>query len=83
MKILVVSATAMETAIFSTHYQNDLNKDKYSVEMLITGVGTVNTAYHLLKKVINNHFDIVIQAGIGGTFDKEIALGDVFFISED
>ena len=83
MKILVVSATAMETAIFSEQLKSRLINTEHTIEILITGIGAANTMYHLLKKINSDHFDLVIQAGIAGTFTEHIALGEVMLVESD
>lgn len=75
MKILVVAATEMEIAPFL--------KTNNSVETLITGVGIPATVYHLTKKLLQDKYDIVIQAGIAGTFAKEVKKGDVVTVDVD
>ena len=52
-------------------------------EILITGVGMVATAFALGKHLASNHYDLVINLGIAGSFDRNIALGEVLEITED
>lgn len=75
MKILLVAATYQEIEPFI-----GLKSD---VEILITGVGIPSTIYHLTKKLLTEKFNVVIQAGIGGSFSKKIILGDVVLIQSD
>jgi futalosine hydrolase len=75
MKILIVSATTLEIAPFAA-----LN---YAVEILITGVGAPACMYTLTKKLQNNHYDFVIQAGIAGTFKNTFALASTFMVTHD
>jgi futalosine hydrolase len=51
--------------------------------LLITGVGMVATAFALGKHLANNQYDLVINLGIAGSFDRSIALGDVLEVCED
>lgn len=76
-KILIVAATAFETA-----YLREKIKDNH-VQFLHTGIGMVNTAYHLGKYLAQNRPDFAINVGIAGSFDKNIALGEVVEIIED
>ena len=67
MKILIVAATDFE-----------LEKDQFSAhEILITGVGILETTLELTKKLVLDSYDLVINAGIAGSFDKKIKIGDV------
>ena len=73
MKILIVAATDFE-----------LEKDKFSAhEILITGVGILETSLELTKKLVLNRYDLVINAGIAGSFDNKIKIGDVVEVTED
>jgi futalosine hydrolase len=75
MKILVVSATQMEIEPFLQKNNN--------CQTLIAGVAIPNTIYHLTKRLLHEKFDIVIQAGIAGTFTKKIKKGEVVIVEED
>jgi futalosine hydrolase len=86
MNILFVAATEPEVASVIAHTKAKKNSENdfsaeyktHKISFLITGVGMVATAYHLAKKVSSEKFDVVINAGIAGTFDKEkFSLGTV------
>ena len=51
-------------------------------KLLITGVGAPATVYALTKQVYKEKPDLIIQAGIAGTFIQE-GLGRVYVIKED
>lgn len=75
MQILLVAATELEIAPFV--------KDNPFVDILITGVGIHATTYHLTKKIHQLNYDMIIQAGIAGTIDKQIKAAKVFAIETD
>lgn len=75
MKILVVAATKAEIQPFIETQTN--------CDVLITGVGMVATAYKLTKQLNANSYDLVINSGIAGSFDRSIALGDVVQVVSD
>jgi len=75
MNLLVAAATEFEIEPF---IQNRKNAD-----ILITGVGTPTTLYHLTKKLFSKNYDFVIQAGIAGTFTESFTLGEVVAVKED
>ena len=52
-------------------------------QLLITGVGMVATAFSLGRHLSSNKYDLVLNLGIAGSFDRNIALGDVVEITED
>ena len=56
---------------------------RHEISTLITGVGMVATAYSLGKHLATNQYDLAINLGIAGSFDCNIALGEVVEITED
>src|SRR5580692_8781989 len=72
MRILVVAATEAEV-------RNLISKS----EILITGVGMVATAFALGRHLSVNQYDLAVNLGIAGSFDRNIALGEVVEIAED
>jgi futalosine hydrolase len=75
MQILLIAATGKEIEPFTA---NDPNTD-----VLITGVGVPNTLYHLQKRLQQINYDLIIQAGIAGTFDHNIQLGKTVIVKQD
>lgn len=75
MKILVTAATQEEIAPFLKWNTN--------IEVLICGIGIPSTVYCLTKKLLQVKYDLVIQAGIAGTFSKKIKNGDVVTVEQD
>jgi futalosine hydrolase len=75
MKLLIVAATEFEIEPFL--------KQKNNAEILITGVGIPSIVFHLTKKLSEKKYDIVIQAGIGGTFNDNYQLTEVVQIKKD
>ena len=73
MKILIVVATKQEIQV-----NNFTNSD-----ILITGVGMINTTFMLTKKLSLNSYDLVINMGIAGSFCKSINIGDVVEVTQD
>jgi len=98
MRILIVAATEAEIgkliadlrfsvydcdrgANISCELRDALNL--HQIDTLITGVGMVATAFALGKHLAANQYDLVIDLGIAGSFDRNIALGEVVEIVED
>ena len=73
MKILLVVATKSEII-------EDTFKD---CDVMFTGVGMVNTAFYLTKKLSEKPYDLVINMGVAGSFSDEIKIGDVVEVVED
>jgi futalosine hydrolase len=70
MRVLVVSATKNEVTL-------------EGIDHLVTGVGMVATAIELSKKLIENDYDLVINAGIAGSFNRSIEIGQVVEVVKD
>jgi futalosine hydrolase len=83
MLLLLVSATDYEivdTALWLNNPSLTLNVLK--AELLISGIGQLQTAYTLGKKIREMRPDLVIQAGIGGGVSPEDT-GKVYAICSD
>ena len=88
MKILLVAATSAEIAPLIAQHGIAAPTDvftlgKYHIKVLITGVGMVSTAFALGQELAQNSYDLAINAGIAGSFDRSIPLGKVLHISDD
>jgi futalosine hydrolase len=75
MQILLIAATPNEIELFINKYTN--------VDILVTGVGTPATIYHLQKRLHQMDYDFVIQAGIAGSFSTDIALAETVVVKQD
>ena len=90
MRLLLVSATVFEIAPFLKEINASVegsiisshNYKQHQIDVLITGVGATPTAFYLGKHLNNTH-DVVINAGICGSFTNKLAIGDVACIDED
>lgn len=80
-KILVVAATVNEIQPFIDFLQKEMTVRKsplfshYAFDVLITGVGMVNTALKVSKALAINEFDFAINVGIAGLFPKKVQVG--------
>jgi len=92
MKILIVSATTVEIGPLLNSFksevsaENDLKVFTYndiSIDVLITGVGMVSTAFWLGKILSKNTYDMALNFGIAGSFDRNIEIGSIVNITED
>lgn len=80
MKILLCAATSFEVAS-TLKYLNA--REEKTIEPLITGIGLLASTYTLTKAVCTNHPDLMIQAGIAGTLDKQQKLGNVVAVKSE
>ena len=88
VKILLVSATVFEiepTLLFLQAYKTPKAHvylfRKLEIEICITKVGMVNTAFEL-GKLFGRSFDLVINAGVAGSFGKH-QTGEVLNVAQD
>lgn len=90
MKILIVSATRVEISPLLEKFKAKRKLEniftfrlgRNKVEVLITGVGMTATAFHL-GKILNKNYNLAINAGIAGSFRKNIPLGTVVNVVSD
>ena len=54
-----------------------------NIKYCITGVGSVATAYHTMRFIMQQNPGLLIQAGIAGCFDPSITLPSVFIVARD
>lgn len=92
MRLLIVSATSLEIKPLLSELgkgrvlQNHVTRYKYrhfQVDILITGVGMVPTAVYSSIVLGKYKYDAVINAGICGSFNREIPIGKVLNITTD
>lgn len=85
MICLLVAATAIEISPFLEYYRDTKNNlpDDLQIDILITGVGLTASTYSITKQIQIKRPDIIVQAGIGGCFDKNISLGSVVAIKQE
>ena len=90
--ILVVSATEAECAptlrsmsecktISPYLYSGTLQGQ--SIEVLISGIGSVATTFRLLQTLLQRSYSNAISIGIAGSFTKCISIGETVQITED
>ena len=92
MNILVVSATEFEVKpllgflgiALPTIGINKANIDfeDKDTQVLITGIGMVNTAL-MMGRYAHTDYDLIINVGVCGAFDKQLELGELVHITED
>jgi len=85
MRILLVAATDAEVGNLMSEVDKmtGLGLRTLDFDLLITGVGMVATAFALGRHLAANKYDIVVNLGIAGSFDRDIALGEIVEITQD
>ncbi len=91
MKILVVSATPFEIAPLRQHLQEHFwphsethfQKEELEVKLLVAGVGMTLTAFNLGGLFAKQRFDLVVNAGIAGAFNRSLKIGNVVNVTSE
>lgn len=92
MKILFVAATDFELhhfidnlekidgelSLVSSYKWHDLQ-----IDLVITGLGMVFTTYNLTKVLREKEYDLVVNAGIAGSFSDELSIGTVVNVTSE
>ncbi len=80
MKILLVVATELEAKGIKDKLNEDLLK---SIDVLVTGVGMINTCFELTKTLLDKKYDFVLNIGIAGSFERDIAIGECVWVKRE
>ena len=75
MRILLTAATQQEIEPYISSNKN--------IDVLITGVGVPSTLFQVQKAILSLQPDIIIQAGIAGSFSNTLSLGEVVIVKQD
>lgn len=81
-----VGSKNQESRIKSQEFESEVQDSglkTFDYEVLVTGVGMVATAFALGRHLSANTYNLVVNLGIAGSFDRSIALGDVVEITDD
>ena len=84
MKIAVVAATGFEW----TPIQKQVNQllslpGDIQVTFHTTGIGILTSTYQITTLINHHHPDIIVQAGIAGSFSKSLQIGDVVVVKNE
>ena len=83
MKMLIVAATEAEVGMVQQYLNTAGTVQREAVSLLITGVGSIATTYAVTRALMEHKYDFVLQAGVGGSFDAGIALGELVFVTSE
>ena len=77
MKIFIIAATKFEIQPSIAKSGNG------NTSFFITGIGMLATAVSLTKIILQQQPDLVIQAGIAGSYNNQISLGKVVVVKQE
>jgi futalosine hydrolase len=92
MRILIVSATAMEIAsvVANLRYVEDRDErvkayqyGTHDVDVLTAGVGMVATAAWCSRAMARMRYDLALNFGLCGSFDRALVLGTVVQVTSE
>ncbi|GAB1450371.1 futalosine hydrolase [Draconibacterium sp.] len=92
MKILIVSATWFEVKLLadelefieeSAHLLKKYKLHEIEIDILVTGIGTTFTTFHLTNTLHDNKYQFVMNVGIAGSLTAELSIGDVVSVVTD
>ncbi|WP_346861280.1 futalosine hydrolase [uncultured Draconibacterium sp.] len=92
MKILIVAATWMEVKLLvdelekvdeRSHMLKVYQLNDNEIDILITGIGTTFTTFHLTSTLREQKYDMVFHIGIAGSLTHELKIGDVVNVVTD
>lgn len=85
MRVIITAATVAEwmPAFLALDNLYTSDSQRLKVQFHQTGIGMLASSVSLTKLVLEEKPDLVIQAGIAGTFDNTVPLGKVFVIQDE
>lgn len=87
MNILIITATKLEINIFLSKINcnkfNNISFHGHKIDILISGIGLVFTAYNITKTLLIKHYDLYINVGIAGSFNKNLRIGEVVNVKSE
>ena len=91
MNLLLTSATYLEvnqTIDYLDKYwhkceEGTWKSGNHEIHLLVTGVGAFNTLYELKNRLNQFSYSLIIQAGIGGAYQKNKSLGKVYYMATE
>lgn len=90
-RITIVAATEKEIEPLLEYLQTHGERHQFQtyhlhglqIDILYTGIGIMQTTYALMDYISHRHPDGWIQAGIGGSIDATLQIGDVVMIQSE
>jgi len=85
MKVVITSATEKEIILIKQTINPvfTINNPDFSVLFHESGIGVLSACFSIAKLIFEEKPDLIIQAGIAGTFNNEISLSSVAAVKEE
>ena len=82
MNLLITAATIDEIQGIDRRL-GSLSEEQLNIEIVVTGVGLMHSAFNLAKTISGNKYDLVLNIGIAGSFKPGIEIGTVVNVIEE
>jgi futalosine hydrolase len=92
MNLLIVAATWPEVKLLAdelvfveepTHLLKKYKLGNLNIDILISGIGTTFTAFHLTNALRDKNYELVMNVGIAGSLNRELQIGEVVSVISD
>ena len=92
MRVLLVTATSPEVEPLLSHLTRVAQRSArltacrrgaHDIDVLTTGVGMVATATWCSRTLVTGDYDLALNVGVCGAFDRALALGTVVHVTTD
>ncbi len=89
MNLLLVFATPRECSVIEPFFKPDRISDSgfvwgcHEVNLLVTGVGMVASSLSIASELASNRPDLVVHAGISGSYHHSLAVGQPVWIEAE
>jgi futalosine hydrolase len=86
MKVLIVTATLMEARLLADElimreeksaFLKSYDYNGMEVDILVSGIGTTFTTFHLTNTLATENYSLVLNVGIAGSFATDLKIGQV------
>lgn len=91
-RILIVGATWMEVRLLADEFECTDEKNNYlktyqyqgmEIDILISGIGTTFTTFHLTNTLLSEKYSLVLNIGIAGSFTRDLKIGQVVNVASE
>lgn len=91
MHLLITAATPGELAMLNPNPQapwlygeiRSLKAFGHEIDLLPSGPGLAATSYHLTRALCSRTYDLALQIGIAGSYDRQLNLGEVVYVERE
>jgi futalosine hydrolase len=83
MNVCLIASTSFEINASGAKIADLSRKVPLSVSTLISGVGLMAATHSITREIERNRPDILVQAGVAGSFSPQFAPGSLVVVSQD